>query len=129
MPLARFDMIKGRKPEEIEKIMDITQNAVSNNFGVVKADRYQIVTQHEPYEMNVMDTGLGIKRSNKVVIISVTSRPRKKEDLQNFYQEVTKNLDEAGLVKPNDLMINFTINNDADWSFGLGKAQFLTGEL
>jgi len=26
-------------------------------------------------------------------------------------------------------MVSFTINNDEDWSFGFGEAQFLTGKL
>ncbi|MGL5687640.1 MAG: tautomerase family protein, partial [Weissella cibaria] len=30
---------------------------------------------------------------------------------------------------PQDVMINLVSNTDEDWSFGLGKAQFLTGDL
>lgn len=129
MPLVRFDMIKGRSEKDIKEILDLTQEAVVNNFGVHERDRYQIVTQHEPYEMNVMDTGLGFERSEKVLILSVTSRPRSRDSVQSFYKEVAEKLDTAGLVAPNDLMINFKINSDVDWSFGFGKAQFLTNEL
>jgi Tautomerase enzyme len=28
-----------------------------------------------------------------------------------------------------DLIVSITDNNDDDWSFGYGRAQFLTGEL
>ena len=28
-----------------------------------------------------------------------------------------------------DLVVSITDNSDADWSFGYGRAQFLTGEL
>jgi hypothetical protein len=32
-------------------------------------------------------------------------------------------------VGVNNLMVSCAENNDADWTFGFGKAQFLTGEL
>ena len=32
-------------------------------------------------------------------------------------------------VAPSDVMISMVENSDEDWSFGLGRAQFLTGEL
>jgi 4-oxalocrotonate tautomerase len=30
---------------------------------------------------------------------------------------------------PAELIVSITENNDEDWSFGYGRAQFLTGEL
>lgn len=32
-------------------------------------------------------------------------------------------------IAPTDLIISVSENTKADWSFGVGKAQFLTGEL
>ena len=32
-------------------------------------------------------------------------------------------------VGPEDIMVSCIENNDGDWSFGFGRAQFLTGEL
>jgi hypothetical protein len=29
----------------------------------------------------------------------------------------------------NDIVVSIVTNSDADWSFGNGRAQFLTGEL
>lgn len=129
MPLVRLDMIKGRSPAEIQQIMDLTQQAVVHNFEVHLRDRYQIVTQHEPYEISMLDSGLGFERSDQILIISVTSRSRSRQAIQKFYAEICDTLAQAQLVKPCDLMVNFTINGDADWSFGFGRAQFLTGEL
>lgn len=33
------------------------------------------------------------------------------------------------MVGPGDLIITVTENTPEDWSFGAGRAQFLTGEL
>ena len=32
-------------------------------------------------------------------------------------------------IAPSDVMVSIVENTDEDWSFGLGRAQFLTGEL
>jgi L-lactate permease len=32
-------------------------------------------------------------------------------------------------VKPSDVVVSITQNADEDWSFGYGRAQFITGEL
>ena len=32
-------------------------------------------------------------------------------------------------IEPNDIVVSVVTNADADWSFGHGRAQFLTGEL
>jgi hypothetical protein len=45
-------------------------------FSVPERDRYQIFTEHDPSRIRIEDTGLGIVRSDKVVVISVTSRRR-----------------------------------------------------
>lgn len=129
MPLIRFDLQKGRTAEEIRKILDVTHSVVLDVFKVPQRDRYQIVTQHEPYEMVIEDTGLGFERSDKVVVISITSSPRKKEDIVKFYELLSKRLSDEQLVKENDLMVNIVLNTKENWSFGFGKAQFLTGEL
>ena len=129
MPLVRFDMLKGRSPETIQQILQITHEVMVAAFDVPARDRYQIVNQHEPYEMVVEDTGLGIPRTDKVVVISLVSRVRTVHQLKQFYATLAERLSTAGLVDKNDLMINVSFNNDQGWSFGQGKAQFLDGSL
>lgn len=46
-----------------------------------------------------------------------------------FYALVVKNLARDCQVDPEDVVITFTENGDADWSFGRGRAQFLVGGL
>lgn len=129
MPLVRFDMLKGRSPETIQQILQITHEVMVAAFDVPARDRYQIVHQHEPYEMVVEDTGLGIPRTDKVVVISLVSRVRTVHQLKQFYATLAERLSASGLVDKNDLMINVSFNNDQGWSFGQGKAQFLDGSL
>lgn len=129
MPLIRFDMLEGRSETEITKILDVTHRVMVEAFQVPERDRYQIVSQHKPYEMIVQDTGLGFSRSENVLLISITSRHRTADQKQTFYKNLTNELEQHCGITANDVMVSFTINGDEDWSFGYGEAQFLTGKL
>ncbi|WP_458068268.1 tautomerase family protein [Rhodanobacter sp. BL-MT-08] len=129
MPLVRIDLIEGRTPAQVRLIADLVHEAVVFAFRVPRDDRYQTITEHRPEQLIVLDTGLGISRSSSLVMLSVTSRPRSELEKVNFYQRVCELLHERLDANPGDLVINITTNGAADWSFGHGRAQFLTGEL
>jgi malonate semialdehyde decarboxylase len=46
-----------------------------------------------------------------------------------FYRLLAEKLQAACGLSPDDLIVSLVENADADWSFGRGKAQFMTGEL
>jgi hypothetical protein len=48
---------------------------------------------------------------------------------QAFYSSLVEKLEAACGIAPSDVLVTFVTNTDEDWSFGLGRAQFLTGEL
>jgi Tautomerase enzyme len=79
--------------------------------------------------MIVEDTGLGIERSEKVVFLQMTSRPRKKKEKVAFYKLLCEELEQACGIAPSDVVVSIVENSDEDWSFGHGRAQFLEGEL
>lgn len=129
MPLIKVDLIQGRSDAEIRQLLDTVHEAMVEAFAVPVTDRYQCVTQHRPGEMILQDTGLGFTRSDKVVLLTVVSRPRTPAQKQTFYRLLSEKLEKTCGVGPDDLMVSMVINSDADWSFGRGRAQFLTGEL
>jgi len=129
MPLLRFDLIEGRTPDELQTLLDAAHRAMLAAFKVPARDRYQIVTEHKRGHMIVEDTGLGIPRTDKVVFLQVTSRPRGREAKEAFYRLLAEELEKSCGIAPSDLVVSIVENADEDWSFGLGRAQFLTGEL
>lgn len=129
MPLLRFDVIKGRNQESLQQLLDAAHRAMVAAFDVPERDRYQIVHQHSPDEMFIQDTGLGFERSNNLVVISVTSKQRTNEQKEKLYKLLVQELGESCGIAPNDIMVSIVTNGDADWSFGMGEAQFLTGKL
>jgi hypothetical protein len=129
MPLLRFDLIEGRSDAEMKALLDAAHRAMLAAFKVPAGDRYQIVTEHKPSRMIVEDTGLGITRSDKIVFLQVTSRPRGRAAKETFYRLLVEELERSCAIAPADVVVSFIENTDEDWSFGHGRAQFLTGEL
>lgn len=129
MPLIRVDMIEGRKQDEIKLLLDAIHRAVVAGFGVPQRDRYQIVHEHPPSHFIVEDTGLGITRTRNCVVIHVTTRPHEREAKESFYKLLVRELETTSGLAPSDVVVSLVTNSDEDWSFGNGRAQFLTGEL
>ena len=129
MPLLKFDIFQGRSEEQIRALLDASHQAMVQAFDVPSSDRYQCVTQHRPGELVLEDTGLGLARSNNVILLTVVSRPRHQEQKVEFYRLLAQNLQASCGISPDDLIVSIVENSDADWSFGRGRAQFLTKEL
>jgi phenylpyruvate tautomerase PptA (4-oxalocrotonate tautomerase family) len=129
MPLLYVDIIEGRTPAEVQELLDATHDAVVEAFQVPPRDRYQVVHTHPAHEIVAWDTGLGIDRSSQLVVVHVVSRRRPREFKERFYKLLAANLAERCGLDPADLIVSVTENDDEDWSFGHGRAQFLTGEL
>src|SRR5215469_14666759 len=129
MPLLRFDMIQGRNPDQIKALLDATHRVVVAAFKVPQRDRYQVVHEHPALHFIVEDTGLGITRTRNCVVIQVTTRPHEREAKENFYKMLVRELETTCGLAPSDVVVSMVTNSDEDWSFGNGRAQFLTGEL
>ncbi|MBO3065008.1 tautomerase family protein [Staphylococcus shinii] len=129
MPLMKIDLIKGREREEIKKILNISYEVMLDTFKAPKGDRYQIVNQHEDYEMQILDTGLGVERTKNVIVFTIITRPRTQQQKQSFYSELTNKLHDDMGIRKEDIMFSLIENTDEDWSFFNGEAQFLNGTL
>ena len=128
MPFLRVDAYEGRTKEEVKGLLDAIHRAILSAFGVPLRDRYQVYQEHSESNFIVQDTGLGIGRTKKVVFIGITSKQRTKEQKKSLYTKLCEELSSCG-IEPNDIVVSIVTNSDADWSFGNGGAQFLTGEL
>jgi len=129
MPLMKIDIIKGRKKSEIKQILDIAYETMLTAFDAPIGDRYQIVTQHEDYEMEILDTGLGVERTEGVIIFTIITRPRTQQQKVQFYSEIVNELHDKLNIRKEDVMFSIVENTDEDWSFFKGEAQFLNGSL
>ncbi len=129
MPLARIDVHKGRTPAELHKLADTIQDVMLEVFAAPPRDRYQIISEHDNGHIIAEDTGLGLERSHGIVIIQIFQQGRSTEQKVDVYAELAKRLEAECGVRPEDLIVSVIANKHADWSFGLGQAQFLNGSL
>jgi hypothetical protein len=129
MPLLRFDLIRGRSESQLKALLDATHQVMLEAFKVPPRDRYQIVNEHPRSHMIVEDTGLELTRTANIVILQITTRPRSREMKETFYRLLVDTLQATCGIASSDVIVNFVTNGDEDWSFGLGCAQYLTGDL
>jgi phenylpyruvate tautomerase PptA (4-oxalocrotonate tautomerase family) len=129
MPLVRIDVQKGRTLDELRKLADTVQGVMLDVFAAPPGDRYQIITEHDKGHIIAEDTGLGFERTDGIVIIQIFQQGRSTKQKVAMYAELAKRLEVECGVRSEDLIISVMANKHADWSFGLGQAQFLDGTL
>ncbi len=129
MPLVRIDLVEGRSDAEIERLADAVQAVMIDVFAAPVGDRYQVVNEHRVGRMFIEDGGLGLHRTDGVVVIQVTEQGRDEAQKKALYTALAQRLEAEAGVRPSDLVVSIVTNTKADWSFGLGRAQFLEGDL
>jgi phenylpyruvate tautomerase PptA (4-oxalocrotonate tautomerase family) len=128
MPLVRIDIIEGWSDESIRQLSDTVQDVMISHFAAPVRDKYQVIHEHKPGRIRALDTGLGLERTSRIVIIQITQQGRTAAQKQLMYAEMCLRLEGIGIAGT-DLIISVVENTPADWSFGIGRAQFLTEEL
>ncbi len=129
MPLVRIEAFEGRSESEVKTLLDSAHRAIVKAFHLNERDRYQIYEARAKPHFIVQDTGLGIARTDKALIITVVSKQRPEILKRSLYKEMTEELAKSASIAPSDVMICVIENGAADWTFGNGDPQFLSGEL
>jgi phenylpyruvate tautomerase PptA (4-oxalocrotonate tautomerase family) len=124
MPLVRISIQKGRTAEFRRKLGDAVHRALVQTFNVPEADRFQLLTEHEPGDL-VYDPGyLGIARTSDIVIVQMTvSAGRTLGQKRALFKRIADNLAALG-VRREDAWINLVEVAKENWSFGLGEASY-----
>lgn len=129
MPLVRIDVNEGRAPDELQRLSRAIHDAILAEYGIPERDYFHILTEHPQGQILAQDAGLGFERSGGVVMIQIfTQGGRSQEAKQKLFAAVAGKLSEEG-VAGEDVFIGYVENTAGDWSFGFGRAQYVTGEL
>lgn len=112
---------------KIAAIVIITAHqAMVEAFGVPKETVIKFVHQHPANELIIQARyGIGVSENQGSIIISTTSKARTESQKEKLWLlllcwKARRKCE----ISPEDLMVSITENGDADWSFGLGEAQF-----
>ena len=129
MPLVRIDVNEGRTPEELQQLSRGIHDAILAEYGIPERDYFHILTEHPQGQIFAQDAGLGFERTGGVVMIQIfTQEGRSQEAKQRLFAAVAEKLAGVG-VAGEDVFIGYVENSAGDWSFGFGRAQYVTGEL
>jgi phenylpyruvate tautomerase PptA (4-oxalocrotonate tautomerase family) len=129
LPLVRIDVNEGRTPGDLRRLSRGIHDAILAEYRIPERDYFHILTEHPQGQILAQDAGLGFERTGGVVMIQIfTQEGRSQEAKQNLFAAVAGKLAEAG-VAGEDVFIGYVENTAGDWSFGFGRAQYVTGEL
>lgn len=129
MPLIKIDVQDHFTPEQQAQLGDAIHVAIVRVLGIPERDKFQIITTHPSGQIVAQDAGLGFERTNNVLMIQIfTQRGRSEAVKQHLFREIQSELATVGIA-PEDVFIGYFENGPSDWSFGFGRAQYLTGEL
>jgi phenylpyruvate tautomerase PptA (4-oxalocrotonate tautomerase family) len=127
MPLVRIELARGKPAHYRRTLGDLVYRAMKDVINVPQDDKFQIITEHAPEELNITPGYLGIRYSPDVVVIQITlSQGRTVEQKQAFYKRVATDLHRELKLDPQDVFINLVEVAKENWSFGNGVAQYVT---
>lgn len=126
MPLVRIDLSDTRTNST--EIAAAIHDAIVAVYGIPVRDRFQVITSRSAATVIAEDAGLGFERTDPVIIQIFTQRGRATVTKQQLYAEIARRLEGVG-VAGEDVFIGYVENGPQDWSFGFGRAQYVTGEL
>ena len=129
MPLVRIEVQQGRNAMDLQHLADVVHEVMEDVFAAPPGDGYQVLTEHPAGQVIAGDSGLGLRRTDDVVILQIFHQGRSERQKTAAYQELALRLEKQCGLSPSDLIVSMVENGRSDWSFGEGRAQFLTGEL
>lgn len=90
-------------------------------------DKFQVITEHAPEEINVADSYLGNRYSGDVIVIQITLNVGRSVALkQALYRRLVDDIHRQLKMRREDVVINLVEVAKENWSFGGGIAQYVT---
>lgn len=125
MPLIQIHLAKGKTPKYIKAVADGVHQALMTAWKIPKNDRFQMITEYKKSFFHFDKTIWGVRRSNDVIAIYITSIKRSQVMKKKLYQELVTILTKNPNVRKEDIFVTLVQVKREDWSFGNGLAQLL----
>ncbi len=129
MPLVQIHLAKGKTPKYIKAVADGVHQALVSAWQIPKNDRFQLISEYKKSHFHFDKTIWGVRRSDNVIAIYITSVKRPQDKKKKLYQELVKVLTKNPKVRKEDVFVTLVQIEKEDWSFGNGIAQFLDPSL
>jgi 4-oxalocrotonate tautomerase len=125
MPFVRIDLMRGKSVQYRKTLGEIIYQAMIDVINVPKDDKFQVITEHAPEEMNFAESYLGNHYSPDVIFIQITLNSGRSIELKKaFYKRIADDIHAQLKTRPDDVVINLVEVAKENWSFGGGIAQY-----
>ena len=126
MPLVRITLKKVRSAEERRAISDGIYEAMLETIKIPEHDRFHVILEQAAENLIADETYLNIPRTGDTVFVEITFRRGRTIAIkQALYRRIAERLFANPGIPKADILIVVTENDDADWSFGMGEAQYV----
>jgi phenylpyruvate tautomerase PptA (4-oxalocrotonate tautomerase family) len=127
MPLVRIDLVRGKPASYRKALGDIVYTAMRQTIDVPLDDKFQIITEHAPEELNIAPAYMGNHYSHDLILIQITmSLGRTVEKKKALFRRIADDLQAQLGLRQDDVFINLVETVKENWSFGSGIAQYAT---
>ena len=127
MPLVRITLREGRSAEELRAISDGIYEAMLETIKMPEHDKFQVILEQPKEKLIADESYLNIPRTGDSVFVEITlRRGRTTEVKRALYRQIGERLNANPGIRKKDILIVLTENGEADWSFGMGEAQYVT---
>jgi phenylpyruvate tautomerase PptA (4-oxalocrotonate tautomerase family) len=125
MPLVRIDLIGGKPAAFRKQVGEIVYTAMREVINVPADDKFQIITEHNPDEINVSESYLGNSYTSDIILIQITMNAGRTVQMKKaFFKRIADDLHDRLKVRREDVVINLVEVAKENWSFGGGIAQY-----
>ena len=126
MPFVRIDLVRGKSAEYRKTLGDIVYKALIDVIHIPEDDKFQVITEHAPDEINIARSYLGNRYSADVIFIQITLSAGRTIDMKKaFYRRVADDVHDQLKMRREDVVINLVEVEKENWSFGGGVAQYV----
>jgi phenylpyruvate tautomerase PptA (4-oxalocrotonate tautomerase family) len=124
MPLVRIDLPQSIDADTAQRIGETVHKAMIEVINVPEDDKFQVITRHSPQGLNLTPEYLGIRYSERPILIQITLNNGRTLELKKaFYRRLADGVTVLGFRKE-DVVINLIEVPKENWSFGNGEMQY-----
>jgi phenylpyruvate tautomerase PptA (4-oxalocrotonate tautomerase family) len=130
MPLIRIDMLRGKPPEYRAALRDTIYQTLHDVVGVPADDRHEVITEHEPENLNIAPNFFGVQRTSDAILVQITfNEGRSIDQKRALYAAIVQALQQRVGLRPEDVAVNLLDVKKENWSFGNGIAHYIDAQL
>ncbi len=130
MPFVQINLSAGLDAPAKKAISLSIHSALVEVFGIPTEDYFHTIGALPPDGLLYAPAYLGVEHSNPFVAIQIVCKEgRTVEMKQRLYREIAERIAASTAVSAANVFIVVVENPAANWSFGEGKAQMVTGEF